>query len=72
MGVMAQKPTREEVELRAYEIYIERGAQDGHDVEDWIAAEDELSNRLASEPQQATPAPTTLHRTATASGGDRR
>ena len=72
MGVMARKPSKEEVELRAYEIYLERGAQDGHDVEDWIVAEDELSNRLGSERRHETSAPTTLHRTATASGRDRR
>ncbi|HKN60451.1 MAG TPA: DUF2934 domain-containing protein [Candidatus Acidoferrales bacterium] len=74
---MARKPSREEVELRAYEIYIERGAQDGHDAEDWIAAEEELSSPVASEPKTAsstaTSAPqTTLHRSATAGSGDRR
>jgi hypothetical protein len=69
---MARKPSREEVELRAYEIYIERGAEDGHDAEDWVAAEEELTNRLASERQHETSAPNSLHRTATASGGDRR
>jgi hypothetical protein len=74
---MARKPTREEVELRAYEIYIERGAQDGHDAEDWIAAEEELTSRLASEPEHGsrtvTSAPqTSLHRSATAGSGDRK
>lgn len=28
--------------MRAYELYVERGREDGHDVEDWIAAEPEL------------------------------
>jgi hypothetical protein len=74
---MARKPSREEIERRAYEIYIERGAQDGHDAEDWIAAEQELSSPFASEAKSAsstaTSAPqTTLHRSANASGGDRR
>ena len=73
---MARKPSREEVELRAYEIYIERGAQDGHDAEDWIAAEEELTGRATSEPESssaaAAPAPKTgLHRSATAGSGDR-
>ena len=36
-------PTREEIEVRAYEIYIERGATDGQDVDDWLQAELELS-----------------------------
>jgi hypothetical protein len=73
---MARKPSREEVEIRAYEIYVGRGGEDGHDVEDWIAAEEELSARPVSEPESSstvTSAPqTTLHRTAAASGSDRR
>ena len=36
-------PTREEIESRAYEIYIERGAAPGRDVDDWLQAELELS-----------------------------
>jgi hypothetical protein len=35
-------PTSEEIELRAYQIYIERGGADGHDVDDWVEAEREL------------------------------
>jgi Protein of unknown function (DUF2934) len=38
-------PSREAIERRAYEIYVERGSMEGHDVEDWIAAEDELMAR---------------------------
>jgi hypothetical protein len=29
---------------RAYELYEQRGRQDGHAVEDWLAAEAELMN----------------------------
>jgi Protein of unknown function (DUF2934) len=36
-------PTLEEIELRAYEIYLERGDADGVALEDWLAAEKELS-----------------------------
>ena len=36
-------PTHEEIEVRAYEIYIERGAAPGRDVDDWLQAELELS-----------------------------
>jgi Protein of unknown function (DUF2934) len=35
-------PTREEIELRAHQIYVEPGSADGHDVEDWLQAEREL------------------------------
>lgn len=37
-----QISSREEVARRAYELYLERGGQDGHDVEDWLGAEAEL------------------------------
>ena len=33
--------TAEEIRQRAYEIYIERGAADGCDVDDWLQAERE-------------------------------
>ena len=35
-------PTREEIELRAYQIYVERGAAHGQDMEDWLQAERQL------------------------------
>jgi hypothetical protein len=35
-------PTREEIELRAHQIYIERGGAHGQDMEDWLQAEREL------------------------------
>ena len=36
------RPTREEIELRAHQIYVERGGAHGQDVEDWLQAEREL------------------------------
>jgi hypothetical protein len=35
----------EQIQLRAYEVYLERGGADGHDLEDWILAERELTTR---------------------------
>ena len=35
-------PSREQIERRAYEIYLQRGRGDGNDVADWILAEQEL------------------------------
>jgi hypothetical protein len=35
-------PCLEEIRIRAYEIYIERGRQPGHDLNDWLQAEQEL------------------------------
>jgi len=36
----------DEIRLRAYEIYIERGRSDGQDLEDWFQAEKELTENL--------------------------
>lgn len=38
----AESPSREEIELRAYEIFQERGSLHGHDAEDWLEAERQL------------------------------
>ncbi len=36
--------TREEnIRRRAYEIYLERGGEPGHDLEDWLQAEREFT-----------------------------
>jgi hypothetical protein len=44
-----RKPSRDEIEKKAYEIYERRGGQNGTDVEDWVEAEREL-NEPAREP----------------------
>jgi hypothetical protein len=36
------QPRDEEIATYAYQIFLERGATDGHDVEDWLRAEKEL------------------------------
>ena len=33
----------DQIRLRAYELYEERGRQDGHDEEDWFRAKDETT-----------------------------
>ena len=33
----------EQTRVLAYEFYLQRGMQDGHDLEDWLKAEEELS-----------------------------
>jgi hypothetical protein len=42
MSDVKKVPAREEIELRAYEIYLERGGKEGSAVDDWLAAEKEL------------------------------
>ena len=34
--------TENDIARRAYDLYLARGREDGHDVEDWLAAEREL------------------------------
>jgi hypothetical protein len=46
------RPSAHEIAVAAYLRYLERGGQDGHDLDDWIQAENEL-RRLHD------PAPTT-------------
>ncbi len=36
-------PTKEQIEQRAYELYLARGCEPGMDLEDWLAAERELA-----------------------------
>jgi Protein of unknown function (DUF2934) len=42
-----QEVLRDGIARRAYEIYVQRGGQNGTDVEDWLKAEKELSGNPA-------------------------
>lgn len=35
-------PMNKQIEIRAYELYLQRGGKDGHDLEDWLIAEREV------------------------------
>lgn len=39
-------PTQEEIEVRAYELYLKRGGENGSELDDWLAAEKELTESL--------------------------
>jgi len=43
-----REPSRGEIAHRAHELYVQRGGEHGKDVEDWLRAEKELSDKLAS------------------------
>jgi hypothetical protein len=43
--VAKNAPTHEEIALRAYEIYLERGGAPGDALEDWTRAERELTEK---------------------------
>jgi len=40
-------PTQEEIAIRAYQIYTERGYAPGNPLEDWVRAERELNEGLS-------------------------
>jgi hypothetical protein len=47
-------PTQEEIELRAYEIYLKRGGENGGELNDWLAAEKELAESLQMDAHEST------------------
>lgn len=46
----ARPATHEEIARRAFEIYCERGRQEGDDLADWLRAERECGQRTVSDP----------------------
>ena len=38
-----RRPTREEIERRAYEVWLARGGDSGNELDDWLEAERQLS-----------------------------
>ena len=50
----AMRPTASgDIARRAYDLYLARGGEHGHDLEDWLRAERELKGSIAS--ASATP-----------------
>ena len=58
-------PLSEAIAKRAYELYLQRGSLAGHELDDWLQAEAELS-RAASDDDapHATPQPVVRRRSA--------
>jgi len=42
-GVVTRSTREQEIRIRAYEIYLQRGEQAGNELEDWLQAERELT-----------------------------
>ena len=57
-------PTHEQIDRRAYQIYLEHGFHPGNDLADWLAAEKELTE--LSESGDANKSPAGLRKYATA------
>ncbi len=51
--IAERHPTREEIELRAYQIYVDRGGAQGNDLDDWLQAELELIEKYETTGQTA-------------------
>ncbi len=47
--IASTQPTREQIAIRAYEIYLGRGATHGHEQQDWAQAEIELTAKLQAQ-----------------------
>ena len=45
-------PSRDDVARRAYELFQARGAEPGHELENWLEAERELSRTPENEVQE--------------------
>jgi Protein of unknown function (DUF2934) len=48
--VLERQEVKDGIARRAYEIYVQRGGQNGQDVEDWLRAEKEISGKPADVP----------------------
>jgi hypothetical protein len=46
---VADSARHQELRIRAYEIYLERGEQHGRDLDDWLQAERELTTNHTRE-----------------------
>jgi hypothetical protein len=49
------QPTVEQITHRAYALYLERGGEDGKDVQDWVRAENELTRPSGAESSKPRP-----------------
>ncbi len=45
---LLQSTHEQEIRNRAYEIYLQRGAQSGYEVEDWLQAEREVTTQSSN------------------------
>jgi hypothetical protein len=49
------KPDPEQIAIAAYHLYMERGGADGHDLEDWLHAEELLMTAGSTAPLKRKP-----------------
>lgn len=44
---VGKTPGHEEIALRAYELYVQRGGASGYELDDWLQAESELREKFS-------------------------
>ena len=44
--IQDSRPTQEQIAVRAYQIYLERGGDGGNSEDDWLQAERELTQAI--------------------------
>ena len=44
---LTEEELRHQIEARAYGFYLERGKEDGHDLADWLQAEEQVLSEIA-------------------------
>ncbi len=47
--LISDEEAQAKISLRAYEIYLSRGGEPGHEMEDWLQAENEVLASLSEE-----------------------
>jgi Protein of unknown function (DUF2934) len=60
-------PSQAEIEFLAYQLFLERGGEPGHDLSDWLEAEEQLKTRSeveAASSQRTDTAPTPIRKSA--------
>jgi Protein of unknown function (DUF2934) len=46
-AISEPKELEHQIRMRAHELYEERGREDGHEMEDWVRAEEEITQKKA-------------------------
>ena len=56
-GTISAAPTLAQIQLRAYEIFLERRGAPGNELEDWLRAERELAANPDAKPRKSARSP---------------
>ncbi len=66
------RPGQDEIARRAYELFLQRGSVPGHETDDWLQAEAELSARAGDNEREDRPVSTPTQRRPAESASRRR